>query len=187
MQKHAAFLMTFLAASLALAAPASAEVEKFMSVKNGKMHPYFRLKFTPPEGWVQETEASKKYGLPMYVRKGTDFRSSPALIYITVSYNHDKRSLQAYIDNANEVWREKVKDTQIDRVAGEKRANGQPDFEVYRYVNPGESNQPYELLAYGEDMDKDGNHFLMKIALTATSEKALQAAEADYRAGLRAH
>jgi hypothetical protein len=42
-------------------------------------------------------------------------------------------------------------------------------------------------MAYGEDKDKDGNSFFLMIALTAASQKAIDAAEADYRAGLRAH
>jgi hypothetical protein len=187
MKKHIAFFAVLLFTSLA-AAPASAEIEKFMTITNGQMRPFYRLKFTPPKGWVQEKDASKKYGLPMYVREGTDFSSSPALMYIMVSYNHQKKeTLQQYIDNSNEYWRGKMKDARIEKASAEKRANGQPDFEVYRYVNPSDSNQPYELLAYGEDKDKDGNHFLMKIALSARSEKALNAAEADFRAGLRAH
>jgi len=186
MQKRFVFLAALLV--LALATPASAEIEKFMSVREGKMHPYFRLKFTPPEGWVQEKEASKKYGMPMYVREGTDFASSPALMYIMVSYNHQKKeTLQQYIDTSNKYWREKMKDTQIERVGAEKRANGMPDFEIYRFVNPSDTNQPYELIAFGEDKDNDGNNFLMKIALSARSEKALKAAEADFRAGLHAH
>jgi len=190
MQKRAAILAGFLAASLALAlaTPAPAEIEKFMTIKDGQMHPYFRLKFTPPKGWVQEKEASKRYGMPMYVQEGTDFSSSPALMYIMVAYNHQKQqTLQQYIDTANEVWRGKMKDTRIEKTAAEKRENGLPDFEVYRFVNPGDTNQPYELIAFGEDKDKDGNNFLMKIALSARSEKALKAVEAGFRAGLRAH
>src|SRR6185312_7958545 len=134
-------------------------------------------------------EGSKQeYGMPMYVREGTDFASSPALMYIMVSYNHQKKeTLQQYIDTSNKYWREKMKDTQIERVGAEKRANGMPDFEIYRFVNPSDTNQPYELIAFGEDKDNDGNNFLMKIALSARSEKALKAAEADFRAGLHAH
>ena len=70
----------FLATLLALAAPASAEVQKFMTVESGHMHPYFRLKFTPPKGWVEDKEASKQNGLPIYVPEGEDFGSAPALM-----------------------------------------------------------------------------------------------------------
>jgi hypothetical protein len=171
-----------------LTAPASAEIDKFMTFRDGQMQPFYRLKFAPPPGWVKEEEATKKNGVAMYVQEGTDFSSSPALMYIMVKYNHQKtETLQQYIDTANEYWRGKVKDATIEKTAAEKRANGMTDFEVYRYVNPGQPNQPYELLAYGEDKDKDGNNFLMKIALSAKNEKALKAAEPAFRAGLRAH
>lgn len=186
MKKQIAIFSILLATLFA--APASAEIDKFMTFRNGQMQPFYRLKFTPPPGWVKEEEASKKNGLPMYVQEGTDFSSSPALMYIMVKYNHRKEeTLQQYIDTSNKYWREKMKDTQIERVGVEKRANGMPDFEIYRFVNPSDKNQPYELIAFGEDKDKDGNNFLMKIAFNARSEKALKAAEPAFRAGLRAH
>jgi hypothetical protein len=172
---------------LALALPASAEVEKFMSVQNGRMQPYFRLKFTPPKGWVEDKEASEENGLPIYVPAGKDFNSAPALMYISVSYNNDKRTIAKFIEVAHERWQESVKDTKIDKLKGEKRANGQPDFQIYHFTNPSEPQQAYELMAYGEDKDKDGNNFFLMIALTAATQKAIDAAEADYRAGLHAH
>ncbi|MES1154893.1 MAG: hypothetical protein ABUL48_00540 [Pseudorhodoplanes sp.] len=167
--------------------PASAEVQKFMSVSNGKMHPYFRLKFTPPKGWVQDLGATKEYGMPMYVPQGMDFGSAPALIYIQVSYNSDKRSLEKFIEVAHERWANEVKDTKIEKVGVEKRANSLPDFQIYHFRNPSQPQQAYELMAYGEDKDNDGNTFFLMIALSGASQKALDGAEADYRAGLRAH
>src|SRR4029079_6290816 len=133
------------------------------TIRSGQMQPFYRLKFTPPPGWVKEEEASKKNGMPIYVLEGKDFAWSPALMYILVKYNHEqKETLQQYIDTSNKYWREKMKDTQIERACTERRANAQQDFELYRFVNPSDKNQPYELIAFGEDVDKDGNHFLMK-------------------------
>ena len=177
----------FLATLLALAAPASAEVEKFMTVANGKMHPYFRLKFTPPKGWVEDKEATTENGLPIYVPQGKDFGNAPALMYIRVSYNADKRTMEKFIEVAHQRWTERVKDSKIDRLANEPRANGMPDFQIYHFHNPGESQQAYEMMAYGEDKDKDGNSFFLMIALTGATQKALDEAEAAYRAGLHAH
>lgn len=167
--------------------PASAEVEKFMTIRDGKMHPYFRLKFTPPEGWMQDSDATRKIGMAVYVPKGQDFGHAPVFIYIMVSYFRDKPTLEKFIEDANDYWRDKVKDTKIVRIAGEKRANGLPDFQIYHYTNPSVSQQPFEMLAFGEDKDKDGNTFFLKIALAGESQKALDEAEAGYRAALRAH
>ena len=74
--------MLFLAA---LGANASAEVEKFIQVRDGELRPYFRLKFTPPLGWMQDAKATQESGMPIYVPKGKTFVDAPALMYIRVS------------------------------------------------------------------------------------------------------
>ncbi len=158
-----------------------------MEFNDGHMRPSFQLKFTPPAGWVQDMEATRKNGLSMYVPKGKDFGSAPALMYVRVSFNSDKRSIDKFIEVAHERWRGAVKDTKISKVAGEKRDNGLPDFQVYRFENPSQAQQAFEMIAYGEDKDQDGNAFFLMIALSAASQKALDGADADYRAGLRAH
>jgi hypothetical protein len=176
--------MIFLAA---LSASAGAEVEKFIPIGDGQLRPYFRLKFTPPEGWMQDPKATQENGMPIYVPKGKTFSDAPALMYIRVSYNGDKRSMEKFIEVAHERWRNSVKDTKIEKLADEKRANGKADFQIYHFVNPSRSQQAYEVMVYGEDMDKDGNSYYLMIALTAAAQKAIDSAEADYRVGLRAH
>ena len=171
----------------ALGASAGAEVEKFIQIGDGQLRPYFRLKFTPPAGWVQDAKATQENGLPIYVPQGMNFGNAPALMYIKVSYNSDKRSIEKFIEVAHERWRAAEKETKIEKIAGEKRANGKADFQIYHFVNPSRPQQAYELMAYGEDADKDGNSYFLMIALTAAAQKAIDAAEADYRAGLHAH
>jgi hypothetical protein len=170
-----------------LTTTAGAEVEKFMQLGDGKLHPYFRLKFTPPKGWAQDADATRENGVAMFVPVGMNFGNAPALMYIRVSYNSDKRSMEKFIEVAHERWKQEVKDTKIDQLASEKRANGMADFQIYHFVNPSQPQQAYELMAYGEDKDNDGNSFFLMIALSAANQKALDAAEPDYRAGLRAH
>ena len=178
---------TLMIGAAAFVAGARAEVEKLMLLGNGQLQPSFRLKFTPPIGWVQDMDATRKNGVPMYVPKGKHFDNAPALMYVRVSFNSDKRSLDKFIEVAHERWRNEVKDTKIDKVANEKRTSGEPDFQVYRFENPSRAQQAYELMAYGEDKDKDGNTFFLMIALSAASQTALDGAGTDYRAGLRAH
>jgi len=176
-----------LAAFALLVSPAPAEVEKFMQIGDGQLRPFFRLKFTPPNGWVQDAEATKENQLPIYVPKGKNFGNADALMYIRVSYNSDKRTLDKFIEVAHERWNAAVKDSKITKLASEKRANGKPDFEIYHFVNPSKPQQAYEMMAYGEDTDKDGNSYFLMIALTGAKQKALDSAEPGYRAGLRAH
>ncbi|CAN5332227.1 hypothetical protein BH10PSE10_BH10PSE10_04050 [soil metagenome] len=66
-----------------------AEVEKFMLLDNGQMRPSFLLKSMPPKGWVQDMDATKKNAVLMYVLKGKDFASSPALMYVRMSFNSE--------------------------------------------------------------------------------------------------
>ncbi len=169
------------------AAPSAAEVEKFMRMASGSLQPYFRLKFTPPAGWVQDDNASKENDMAIYVPQGEDFNSAPALMYIRVSYNSDQRSLAKFIEVAHHRWLASVKDSKIEKRPSEKRLNGQAGFQIYHFTNPSSPQQAYEMMAYGEDKDKDGNSFFLMIALTSASQKALEQAETAYRAGLRAH
>jgi hypothetical protein len=175
-------LFALLSSSAALA-----EVEKFIQLGDGNLRPLFRLKFTPPDGWEANAEGTRTFGLPVYAPKGQGFHDAPAIIYIRVSYNENKRPIEAFIDVSQERWRDKVKDTQVAKVAGEKRANGLPDFTVYRLHNPSLPQQAYEMLAYGVDKDKDGNDFFVMISMTAMTQKAIDEAEAAYRAALRTH
>jgi len=177
----AALLGMFLASSTA------AEVEKFMQIGDGNLRPVFRLKFTPPQGWEANAEGTKHFGLPTYVPKGQSFHHALAVVYVRVSYNENKRPIEAFIEVSQERWRNKVKDTQVTKVAGEKRANGLPDFIVYRLHNPSHPAQAYEMLAYGVDKDKDGNDYFVMISMTAMTQKAIDGAEVAFRAALRTH
>lgn len=178
-------LSLFCLAAFVTSAPA--EVEKFMRPCDGKLCPYFRLKFTPPAGWVEDTEATKENGLPIYVPKGMSFADAPALMYIRVSYNNDKRSMKKFIEVAHERWRQAEKQSKVDKLASEKRASGKPDFQIYHFYNPSRPQQAYEMIAYGEDTDKDGNSFFLMIGLTGAEQKSLDTAETAFRAGLHAH
>jgi hypothetical protein len=186
MKRLIPFCGIFLALAV-LASPSSAEVEKFVRLGDGQLQPYDRLKFTPPNGWVQDAQATTENQLPIYVPKGKNFGNAGALIYIRVSYNSDKRTLDKFIEVAHERWNAAVKDSKITKLANEKRTNGKSDFQIYHFVNPSKPQQAYEMMAYGEDTDKDGNNFFLMIALTGAKQKTLENAEADYRAGLRAH
>jgi hypothetical protein len=166
---------------------AGAEVEKFIDISSPQIRPIFRLKFTPPEGWLANAEGTKQFGLPVYVPKGDTFHYAPAIIYIRVSYNENDRPISAFIEVSQERWKKAVPDTQVTKVADEKRANGQSDFLVYNIRNPSHPKQGWEMLAYGEDKDKDGNKYFVMISITATSQKALDDAEKAFRTALRAH
>lgn len=175
-------------ALLMIVTSAKAEVLKIMNISNGQMQPVFRLNFTPPKGWIEDKDATKKFGLPMYVAAGKTFDNAPTVTYIRVSYNPEhKQSLESFIDTAHERWMKSATDSKIDKIASQPRADGRSDFQIYSFKNPSSPQQAFELMAYGEDEDKDGNWFFLMIALSAKSQKAIDGAEALYRQALKAH
>ena len=166
---------------------ARAEIDKIMHFTDGAMHPEFRLKFSPPAKWTEDIAASKKNGLPIYVPAGTSFGSAPAVMYARVTYNSDRQSMDKYVEVAHQRWQAAELDVKIDPLANESRTNGSRPFRVYHFVNPSRPQQAYELMAYGEDKDKDGNNFFVMIGLSGATQDAIDKAEPSFRTALRNH
>ena len=173
--------------ALGLTGKASAEVDKFMRTGDGQMQAEFRLKFKPPARWTEDQNASRKNGLPIFVPNGTTFANAPALMYIKVTYNSDHRSTDKFVEVAHQRWQSSVSDVKIVALSEETRNNGLEPFRIYHFVNPSKPQQAYELMAYGVDTDKDGNNYFLMIGLTAATQKAIDGAEASFRAALHAH
>jgi hypothetical protein len=169
------------------AANAHAEVQKFMNISGGKMLPYFRLIATPPNGWVVEEEATKKYGVQMLVPKGKNFGNAAALIYVKVSYRQKDTDQAQFIKSNNDNWLAEVPDAKITKMPDVTRTNGKPAFQLYQYVNPSVPKQPFEYLAFGEDSDKDGNTFNLMITVTGGNQKVIEKAAGAYNEFLRSH
>lgn len=172
---------------LAAKGPAHAEVEKFMRMCEGKLCPSYRVKFTPPPGWEEDTAATREQQFQVFVPRGGSFHSSPAIIYIRVNYNHDKKTVAQFIDMVQGWWRERVPDTKITRIDAVERDNGKPPYQIYLFENASQPRQAFELVGYGEDGDKDGNAYILSIVMTAASKKAIDDAEAGFRAALKAN
>ncbi len=67
------------------------------------------------------------------------------------------------------------------------RANGKPGFLRFGFENPSKKQQAYEMGAFGTDSDKDGNEFVLDVVMTGLNKAALESAEKDYIAFLKAH
>ena len=172
-------LLTLLSYSAAFA-----EIEKFIQIGEGNLTSGFSSEIYAAARLGSERRGrGRVLGLPAYVPKGQTFHHAPAVIYIRVSYNENKRD-RSFNVVSQERWRNlRSKDTQVWKIPGEKRANGQPDFMVYRVHNPSHPQQAYEMLAYGVDKDKDGNDYFVMISITAMTQKAIAEAEATYPRG----
>jgi hypothetical protein len=172
------------AAVWALSSTAQAEVTKHMRVEAGAMHPYYTVAFTPPKGWAEDAAATAKNGAPIYLPNGFGFGNAPALMYVRVSYNSDRRSLEKFISVAHERWVAEAPGAKITMEPDQSRISGGADFKIYRFYNPDKPQQAYELMAYGEDKDADGNTFMLMIGLSSATRSALDKAAKDFRAGL---
>ena len=170
------------------AGAAQADVEKFMRNCDGKLCPYFQLTLTPPDGWVVDPEATQKNKVQILVPKGKNFGNAPALIYVQVYFHRDKQqSLANFAEISNDGWRNNVKDAKITALPEIKRANGKAGFLRFAFENPTNAQQSYEVGAFGIDGDKDGNEFVLDIVITGLNRAAVDAAEKDYVAFLKAH
>jgi len=175
-------------ALLAGSAVPRAEVQKFVANCGNQLCPYFQITLTPPDGWVLDAQATRENKLQVLVPKGTTFRSAPALMYVQVFYLRDKtQSLSNFAETSNARWLAASKDAKIAPLPPVERANGKEGFVRFAFENPSKRKQPYEQGAFGVDSDKDGNTFVLDVVLTGLDKAALDRAEKDYIAFLKAH
>jgi hypothetical protein len=169
----AAALGMLAAFSLIQAEPASAEIKKIMLVCSGKLCPRFLPQLPKPAGWSVDEEGSKANHVPVLVPTGYDYASAEAVIYGTAFFNSDKRTIESRAETSNKDWLSRVKDAKIDRLADVRRQKGGPAFAVFRYHNPSRAQQAAEMVAFGEDTDKEGNLYGVQIVVTAADDAAL--------------
>lgn len=172
---------------------ARAEVKKFAYLCGAhegvsQICAFYQIALTPPDGWVVEETASKQNNVQMLVPKGKNFASAPALIYVQVFYHRDKQqTLDDFAKNSNERWLGHVPNAKITPLPAVERTNGKADFLRFAFENPSRAQQAYELGAFGVDNDNDGNEFVLDVVMSGAAKAALDAAEKDYVALLKAH
>jgi hypothetical protein len=176
-----------LAAIGLLAAPARAEIEKFMRDCDMKLCAFYRASITIPEGWVENKEASRELGVQMLLPKDVDFEKAPTKIYALVRYNKDKQPVSAITKDTYRDWKERSKKAKIAKLADVVRANGKPAFERHQFEAPELDEQGYEMTALAADTDKDGNAFVVELVLSANTREAFKASVAAYLSILKAY
>jgi hypothetical protein len=182
-----AIVLGLLTATLAQST-AQAEVKKFVALCGPqKLCPFYRLALTPPTNWMVEPDASKKYRMQMMVPRGRTFGNADALLYVKVSVKQKDQEIPAFIAMSQGRWKQSVPDTKMTRIEDVPRKNGMPAFVSYRYENPSRPEQAFEAVSYAHDKDKDGNTFVLMVALTGAKKEAIDQAMDAYREFLRSH
>jgi hypothetical protein len=174
-------------AILLAAAPAKAEIEKFMRQCDGKLCVSYRASITVPEGWVEDKEASRELGVQMLLPKGQEFEKAPAKIYVLVRYNKDKKPVSAITRDTYRDWSERAKAAKVTKLAVVARDSGKPAFERHQFEAPKLAEQGFEVTSLAADGDKDGNAFVVVICLSANDREAFKSAEAAYLSILKAY
>lgn len=174
-------------AGLIAAAPAHAEIEKFMLHCDGKLCPFFRASVTIPEGWVEDAEATRALGAQMMLPKGLDFGKAPAKIYVLVRYNKDKGPVSAITRDTYSDWKKRAKNAKVSKLSEVTRANGKPAFERHQFEAPKLEEQGFEMTSLAADTDKDGNAYVVVVCVSANTREAFKSAEAAYLSILKAY
>jgi hypothetical protein len=173
-------------AALAFGAPAYAAVEGMAQVcPGGRICTWFKPVLAAPAGWTEDKAASSANKLFILVPDGTTLGKAPARIYGRAFLNDEGLSVEERVRTSNHRWMAASPGAMSERVADVSRQNGGGTFQVYRYRNPGRSQQPAEYTAFGEDQDEQGRRYGILIVLTATSEASLRANEGAFQALLR--
>lgn len=184
-----AALLSPLAAALIFGRAAQAEVQKFLNPCGGqRLCASYKLIMTPPDGWVLDKDATAENHMQIIVPKGKNFSNAPALIYMHVFYHADKtQALADFAQVSNARWLAGHKSAKISELPTVERANGKPAFLRFAFENPDQPQQAYEVGALGLDADNDGNEFVLDIVMTGAAKKALDRADKDYVAFLKAN
>jgi hypothetical protein len=180
-------LIVAVAALGVVAAPARAEIEKFMRDCNGKLCAFYRASITVPEGWIENKEASRELGVQMLLPKGQNFDAAPAKIYALVRYNKDKQPVSAITRDTHRDWKERSEKAKVAKLTDVARANGKPAFERHQFEAPELDEQGFEQTALAADSDKDGNAFVVVLVLSANTREAYKANQAAYLSILKAY
>ncbi|MCA1416242.1 hypothetical protein I6F30_34705 [Bradyrhizobium sp. NBAIM20] len=168
------FSMVFAVISWSAMFPARAEVDKILRVCGGQkgLCPEFRPRVKAPDGWTRDEAASVKYGASMFVPRGKGFGNAETIIYAEGRYNEDRTELVQWIATSDSDWAttsgKNVKITTLPSV--------NPKVIINRYDNPSLKDQPVEVIAHYADLDKDGNSYVVRLAVSGRTEAAVLAA-----------
>jgi hypothetical protein len=117
--------------------------------------------------------------MQLFLPEGESFDSAPAVIYATVTWNAEDKSLDALIADEIARWRDKNPDAQAEEVPSLGL------FRVFALRTPGAGANPFEYVAYALDHDGDGNVYFLVVVVSALTAEALDAARGAYEDLLR--
>lgn len=168
------FGLAVVTVSLGAMFPARAEVDKILHAcdRQEGLCPEFRPRVKAPDGWTRDEAASLKYGASMFVPNGKSFGKAEAIIYADGRYNKDRTELAQWVAASDQDWATTSgKNAKITTLP-----SANPKVIINRYDNPSLKDQPIEVIAHYADLDKDGNSYVVRLAVSGLNEAAVLAA-----------
>ncbi|WP_456748819.1 hypothetical protein [Bradyrhizobium sp. USDA 4354] len=168
------FGLAFVTVSYGAMFPARAEVDKIIHVcdRQERLCPEFRPRVITPDGWVRDEAASVKYGASMFVPNGKNFGEAEAIIYAEGRYNKGRTKLVQWVAASDRDWA--TTSGKNAKIAKLPSVNSK--VIINRYDNPSLKDQPVEVIAHYADLDKDGNSYVVRLAVSGKNERAVLAA-----------
>jgi hypothetical protein len=187
--RHSIFALAALMTAIgSFAAPASADIEKFMLDCDGKLCPFFRASLTVPAGWVENKEATRALHVQMLLPQGQEFEDAPAKIYAMVRYNRQgKQTIADMVKDTLDDWKQRAKSAKTAKLPEIARDGGKPAFVSQAFEAPRLKEQGFERVSITTDTDKDGNAYFVVIVLSANSRAAYEKSEAAYNSVLKSY
>ena len=168
------FGLAFVTVSCGATFSARAEVVKIMHVcdRQERMCPEFRPRVNAPAGWARDEAASLKYRASMFVPHGREFGNAEVIVYAEGRYNKDRTELIQWVATSDRDWATSSgRDAKITTLPSVN-----PKVIINRYDNPSLKDQPIEVIAHYADLDRDGNSYVVRLAVSGLSETAVLAA-----------
>jgi hypothetical protein len=172
------------AAFAGLASPlSSAEIQKMMVLcQGGKLCPWFQARVAPPKGWIEDKDEGAKHFVAMFLPDKTDVGENDPMIYVQTSYHRDQQTLAENVKMNQDLWRKSEPKARITALAPAPRGAGKEPFQVFLYENPSRPEQAFEKMAYGLEPLPDGGHYILTVADTASTRKAIDDSSEAFQA-----
>ncbi|WP_443747145.1 hypothetical protein [Asticcacaulis solisilvae] len=168
--KYWRWMLAFGLAVAAGAGGAQAEIEKTGTLDCGanKICFHWWPKVTPPAGWRQDLPTSNHANINFMVPEAA--RTSAVFIYATaIDARGQADTLAGFIADDRKTFLTHNPGLSITDLPDATTADGQV-LKVLRFDPKGGSGR-WEITAYGEESDEQGNHYYLTFVLSAVSEK----------------
>lgn len=134
---------------------------------------WYEAAITPPDGFHVHPEFGRAAKLVVFVPDELMPDMAAMLIHVRTVENPDGRTLEQFTEQSEALWRRRVPDTMIERLNDVPRAGDARPWQVMRFTNPSLPRQAHEIVAFGEQVEKSGERFLLMVTITSASEESV--------------